>query len=159
MNEKLIDLLITFALGASPILEMRGAIPFGLGILNLTYPEAVGAALLGNMTAIALLLKFLDPLIKRLMAISKPVKKYLTKLLRKTRHEHSLKFKEFGALFLITFVAIPFPMTGAWTAALISYLFGVRFWPALILIGIGNLGSAFLVSAGFSSINGLAKLL
>ena len=44
------------------------------------------------------------------------------------------KYEEFG---LMAFVAIPLPGTGAWTGALIAFLFGLDFKKSLLIIAIG----------------------
>jgi uncharacterized membrane protein len=35
--------------------------------------------------------------------------------------------EKYGALGLIPFVAIPLPVTGAWTACAVAFVFGIRF--------------------------------
>ncbi len=45
------------------------------------------------------------------------------------------------------FVAIPLPLTGAWTGAIIAYLLGLRFWFAFISIGLGVLIAGVIVTA------------
>lgn len=152
MTQELLNILLTFGMAMLPILEVRGAIPFGIGVLGMSTIQAFLWAVLGNITIVAILLTFLDPVTKFLMKHSKWFNNFLTKLFHKTRHKHSLRFNELGAIFLITFVAIPLPVTGAWTGSLLAYLFGVRFWPALILISIGIIGAATLISVGFESI-------
>jgi uncharacterized membrane protein len=34
--------------------------------------------------------------------------------------------EKYGSLGLATFVAIPLPMTGAWTACAVAFVFGIR---------------------------------
>lgn len=152
MEENLLNILITVGIAMSPVLEARGAIPFAMGVLHMPLWQAFLWAVLGNITIVIILLRFLEPVTTFLMKHSKFFNEWLTALFHKTRHKHSLKFNEIGAVFLITFVAIPLPVTGAWTGSLIAFLFGVRFWPALILISIGVICSGTLVSLGFESI-------
>lgn len=145
---------ITLVLSMLPIVE-KGAIPFAIGVLGLPPLQAAFVAIIGNLISVVILLKFLDPVTKFLMKHSKVLNAYLTKLFEKTRHKHSLRFNEVGAIFLILFVAVPSPVTGPWTGSLIAFLFGVKFWHALLLIGIGVVGACTLFALGFESITSI----
>jgi uncharacterized membrane protein len=155
METDLLNILITFGIGMLPILEVRGAIPFAVGVLGMSPLAAYIWGVLGNIAIVAILLSLLDPVTKLLMKHSKFFNEWLSKLFDKTRHKHSHRFNELGAIFLISFVGIPLPITGAWTGSLIAFLFGIRFWPAFILISIGVLISGGLISLGFESITSI----
>jgi len=45
------------------------------------------------------------------------------------------------------FVAIPLPMTGAWTGCAVAFLLGFRFWPALAAIAAGVAAAGIIVTA------------
>jgi hypothetical protein len=45
------------------------------------------------------------------------------------------------------FVAIPLPITGAWTGSLAAYLFGLPFGKSLLFIFLGVFTAAIVVSA------------
>ncbi|NTV27954.1 MAG: small multi-drug export protein, partial [Methanothrix sp.] len=47
---------------------------------------------------------------------------------------------------LAIFVAIPLPMTGAWTGCAIAFLLGFRFWPAFAAITAGVLMAGVIVT-------------
>ena len=52
---------------------------------------------------------------------------------------------------LLIFVAIPLPGTGAWTGSLAAAVMGMRFWKAMLAIGLGVLlagGAMTLISYG-----------
>ena len=53
--------LITFFVGMVPIIELRGAIPIGVG-LGLSYFEAFICSFLGNIVPIYFIVKFIRPL-------------------------------------------------------------------------------------------------
>jgi len=57
----------------------------------------------------------------------------------RTEHKYSSRFKKLGALALVTFVAIPLPITGAWTGTLAAYIFRIPPKKALPLIFAGVL--------------------
>ncbi|MBU4602339.1 small multi-drug export protein [bacterium] len=86
-------------------------------------------AVLGNIVPAIFLLLFL-----------KPFSEYLRQwyyfdiffewLFKRTRRNSEGKFEKYGALFLLFFVAIPLPATGAWTGSVAAFIFGIRFWYA-----------------------------
>jgi len=41
---------------------------------------------------------------------------------------------------------LPLPFTGAWTASLVAYILGIRFWPAFLAILAGVIGAAIIVT-------------
>ena len=66
-------------------------------------------------------------------------------LFERTRKRADSKIKRFEYIGLILFVAVPLPFTGAWTGALIAYLFDLDFKKSLITIFIGVLIAAFIM--------------
>ena len=116
-------------LSALPITELRGAIPLALTIYKMPILQAYIFAVLGNIVPAIFLLLFL-----------KPFSEYLRRwyffdiffewLFKRTRWNNQEKFEKYGALFLLFFVAIPFPATGAWTGSVAAFIFGIRFWYA-----------------------------
>jgi uncharacterized membrane protein len=149
--------LIVALLAALPVLELRGAIPVGK-ILGLPMEANFFWAVIGNMLPIFIILKVLDPVSKWLMRHSNWCNRAMTKLFAKTRVKHTKKFEKTGAACLIAFVAIPFPGTGAWTGALIAYLFNIPYWKAILLIFFGVLGAAIIVSMTMESVTQLPAL-
>ena len=55
--------------------------------------------------------------------------------------------EKYGAIALITFVAIPLPFTGAWTGSIGAFLFNIPFKKAfpLILLGVLISGAIMLL--------------
>jgi uncharacterized membrane protein len=58
-------------------------------------------------------------------------------LFARTRRK-SAGIEKYEALGLTLFVAIPLPMTGAWTGAMAGFLMGIPFWKSLLcnLLGV-----------------------
>ena len=67
-------------------------------------------------------------------------------LFAKTRKRANDKIKKYEHLGLLVFVAIPLPFTGAWTGALIAYLFDLNFYKSLITIFIGVIIAATIIT-------------
>lgn len=121
----------------APVGEMRAAIPLGLGIYKLPPWEAYFWAVSGNIVSAALVVYIIAPAAKFLMAHSELLNRFLSCIFERTRKKHNGTYEKWGDLALVIFVAIPLPMTGAWTAAIVAFLFGIPFWRALFLISIG----------------------
>ncbi|MEA2076212.1 MAG: small multi-drug export protein [Euryarchaeota archaeon] len=51
--------------------------------------------------------------------------RFFTWLFSRTRRYNN-RIEKYGALGLIPFVAIPLPITGAWTACAVAFVFGIR---------------------------------
>jgi uncharacterized membrane protein len=128
--------LIVFGMAMLPILELRGAIPYGL----LTDPQlsiirTYIVAVLGNFVPVIPILLFLRP-VSEFLRKAPVFDKFLTWLFARTRRRGRL-IEKYEAVGLTLFVAIPLPVTGAWTGALAAFIFGVRFRYAVVCIALG----------------------
>ncbi len=143
MNEEYLKLLITAMM---PIGELRAAIPLGLTIYNLNFFETFLISVLGNMAPITLIIFLLNPISKLLSKHSQFFRWFFHWLFERTRRKHSKKFEVLEEVALVSFVAIPLPMTGAWTGALASFVFGIPPKKALPLIFLGVLIAGVIVT-------------
>ena len=144
--------LATFIISMLPVSELRGAIPLAIGVYHLDPIQTYFIAIIGNIIPVVFILKYIDPISKYLMSKSKFFNKFFTHLFEHTRKKHNGKFEKWGALALITFVAIPLPITGGWSGALAAFVFGIPFWRALSLISLGIMIAGVIVmglSLGF----------
>ena len=128
------DVLATFFTAMAPIGELRVAIPLGVLTHDLTWYEAYAWAVLGNLVPVPLLLWGLEPASKVLGTFPNPAGRFLNWRAERLRRSRSETFDRWGALALIPFVAIPLPVTGAWTGCLAAWVFGVRKPTALLAI-------------------------
>jgi uncharacterized membrane protein len=131
----------------TPIGELRAALPIALTVYDMPFWQAYLFSVVGNMIPVALILWFFDPISQWLMKYSQFFRKFFEKLFEKTRSKHSAKFEKWGALALITFVAIPLPVTGAWTGSLAALLFGIPFKKAFPTILLGVMIAGVIVAA------------
>lgn len=134
-------------IAAIPIAELRAAIPAGLSIFNLSWPSVLIFSVLGNILPLPFILFLLEPLSKILQKKSKWFNKFFTWLFERTRHKFYEHHAKWGDLALVIFVAIPLPMTGAWSGAIAAFLFGIPFWRALLLISLGVIIAGIIVTA------------
>lgn len=107
-----------------PISELRASIPLALGMYKMDVSQAFILSVIGNMLPVVPLLLFLDPVSNWLRRY--PVfDGFFNWLFARTR-KYNYRMEKYGSLGLIPFVAIPLPMTGAWTACAVAFVFGIR---------------------------------
>ncbi len=138
--------LAVVVLAALPISELRGALPLALA-MGFSPSKAYILSFIGNLIPVLPLLFLLQPVVARLRHIS-VFERFFNWLFERTRRKASL-VERFEALGLILFVAIPLPITGAWTGCVAATLFKIRFRYAVIAIIIG-VAIAGLVVMGIS---------
>jgi uncharacterized membrane protein len=141
---ELSSVLTVLGIAASPISELRGAIPWA--ILNYHFPwyYAFLFALIGNLLPVPFILLFLDTL-SRLLSKTSLFERILQWLFERTRRRGKI-IERYERIGLILFVAIPLPFTGAWTGSLAAVLFGLKFKHALLSIFVGVLIAGIIVT-------------
>ncbi|KAF5427416.1 putative membrane protein [Candidatus Methanomarinus sp.] len=132
-------------IGMLPVSELRGAIPVALGIYEMSVPEAYFFAVIGNMIPVVPLLLYLEP-VSNFLRRWRVWDIFFTWLFSKTYHNHSKRFEKYGTLALTIFVAIPLPITGAWTGCAAAFVFGMKTSHAFLAIFIGVLISGLIVT-------------
>ncbi len=146
--------LMTLFVAALPISEVRGAIPLAVGVYGFSPLQAYLISVLGNLLPIIPLLLFLGPVSDRLRRFSWG-DRFFTWLFARTRRKYIKEHENFGLTALAIFVAVPLPMTGAWTGCAIAFLLGFRFWPAFAAIAAGVLIAGVVVTATVVGVQGL----
>lgn len=129
-----------------PIAELRVALPLALTVYNLNWLESYLITVLGNLLPVILIIKLVGPVSDWLSRKFKFAEKFFIWLFNRTRNKTIQKYEKYGLWALMIFVAIPLPMTGAWTGALAAWLFGIKTRDALIYISLGVLIAGLIVS-------------
>ena len=145
--------LATFIISMIPVIELRGAIPIGVG-LGLTHIEAMAISVIGNMLPVPFIILFIRPIFKCMTKHSERLGRLAQKLEAKAEGKWD-RIHRFQFFALTLFVAIPLPGTGAWTGALIAAVMNMRLRNALPSILLGVLIAGVLVTGltyGFTSI-------
>ena len=136
--------IITFLMAMVPVVELRGAIPYGV-IAGLSVPEAFVLAVLGNLAPIPFLVVFTRMIFEWLRTKSEGLDRMVRKLEAKADKNKEIveKYEFFGLMLL---VAIPLPGTGAWTGALVAAMMNMRLKRAMPAITVGVIVAGIIVT-------------
>lgn len=135
--------IMTMAIAAVPVVELRGAIPAGVA-LGLEPQLACGAAVVGNLLPVP----FIILLVRQAFDLLRKHPFFATKIdaLERRAHLKGRLVRKYRLLGLTLFVAIPLPGTGAWTGALVAAFLNIRLRNALPAITLGVLIAGGLVT-------------
>jgi len=143
LNQLPKDYLVVIV-GALPILELRGAIPLALS-LGMPLAKAFWLSVLGNCMIVAPALFLFEPVTNALRKL-KIWARFFDWIFERTK-QNSDAIQKYEAWGLAFFVAIPLPMTGAWSGVIAASLFKIRFRYALLAIIAGVICAGMVVSA------------
>ncbi|MBO8183416.1 MAG: small multi-drug export protein [Archaeoglobus sp.] len=137
------ELLSVVIVSAMPISELRGGIPLALyyGIPPL---EAYLICVLANALPIPFLLIFLER-IGKLLDRFNPTSQVYRYFVERSERKRGI-IDRYGYPGLAIFVAIPLPITGAWTGSLLAFLLGLKTVKSFSFIFIGILIAGLIVS-------------
>lgn len=131
-------------IAAMPVVELRLAIPYGILQLDLDIKTVFLLSIVGNMIPVLPLLYVLEPVSSMLRKI-KIFDRFFTWLFERTR-KRSKVVEKYELVGLVILVAIPLPMTGAWTGSIAAFLFGLNKKLSFIAITLGVFIAAVVVS-------------
>ncbi len=127
--------IVIVLVAALPIFELRLAIPLGIIKFNLPVMQVYFLSLIGNLIPVIPLLLFFKYFFHRLENLQ-----FLGRLFRWWFRRVERKSKivdKWGFWGLVLFVAIPLPVTGAWTGTVAATLFEIKVKKAALAIAIG----------------------
>ncbi len=141
-----LDLLVTFVAAMTPVGELRLAIPLAIYTYDVPWLVALPISLVGNMVPVLVLVPGLNRLSRFLLSFPNPAGKLLIWQGDRLRRVQSRRFDRYGAWALVILVAIPLPMTGAWTGSLAAWIFRILPHRAIPLIALGVLIAGLIVT-------------
>ena len=140
------ELFYTFLIAMLPVVELRGAIPVGVGMLGRSaLPWVYLAAVLGNMLPVPFIIVYIRRIFQWLRRRSRRLDGLVTRLETKA-HLKGRMVTRYKYLGLCILVAIPLPGTGAWTGALVAAFLDMRLRSAVPAIFLGVVIAGILVS-------------
>ena len=128
-----------------PIIELRGAIPLGMG-LGLAWWQSYFFAVIGNMLPIPFILLFITKVIAWMQKCRFKLFNRFAGWLSAKAEKNRGKIEKYSFWGVCLFVAIPLPITGAWTGSLVAATIGMKFWKALLSCLIGVLIAGVIVT-------------
>ena len=134
----------TILMAMVPVIELRGAIPFGVAA-GISVKQALVCAIIGNLLPIPFILLFLRRVFVWMRKISTGFENLVEKLELRAKRKKGIVDK-YEIIGLIILVAIPLPGTGAWTGALVATVLDIRMRRALPAITIGVVIAGIVVS-------------
>lgn len=136
--------LVVAIMSALPISEVRGGIPAGL-LMGMSLWQILPIAIVCNVLSVVPIILWFNPVADWLSARGY-LKWLVNKLLARARSKKPMVDK-YGVYAVTLFVAIPLPMTGAWTGSLVAAVFKMDFWRALACMVVGVAIASAIVSA------------
>ena len=128
-----------------PIIELRGAIPLGAA-LGMPWWLNYICAVVGNMIPIPFILLFIRKFIAWMTAsrvkFFNKIGGWLTRKAEKNRE----KIEKYSFWGVCLFVALPLPVTGAWTGSLAAATIGMKRWKAFFSCLLGVMIAGVIVT-------------
>lgn len=140
------EVLQIIFISALPVVELRGAIPVAMLTYDFSPISAFLLSVLGNLLPVFFLLTLLPKVEELCRKYSKHLNTLLNWWYKRVFNKHKKKFETWGSLALITLVAIPLPMTGAWTGSLAAHLFKIPLKLSFLYILVGVLIAGVIVT-------------
>ena len=136
--------LSVFCIAMLPVFELRGAIPAGYAMGMTNHLQIYLLAVAGNFVPVLPILYLLGPA-ERFLRRWRFFDRFFTWLFKRTVARSDM-IRKYESLGLILFVAIPAPITGAWTGSVAAYLFKLPLRMAIPCIILGILIAGIVVS-------------
>lgn len=136
--------LIVCGMSMVPVIELRGAVPYGV-TAGLPLLPVLLTAILGNMVPVPFILLF----IRKILAWMKTREGFCKRLAEKLEARALSKsdvLEKYAAFGLFVLVAIPLPGTGAWTGSLVAAVFQLKWKHAIPSIFAGVVAAGIIMS-------------
>ncbi len=135
-----------FLLSMTPVGELRLSIPVGIIIYQLKVLPVLFVSVIGNMVPALFILLFFK---KTSVYFSKKYtifKKLCNIWENNTKEKYRDKIQKYGVIGLTLFIAIPLPLTGAYTGALLAVLMGISLRKSFFAVFLGVIIAGILVT-------------
>ena len=136
--------LSVFGMAALPVLELRGAVPYGVA-MDLPLPTVLAVSILGNLLPVPFIILFIRQILAWMKSKSRRLRGIAEKLEARAQAKGDILVK-YETLGLFILVAIPLPGTGAWTGSLVAALFDLRMKHALPAIFLDVITAGLIMS-------------
>ena len=135
-----------FLMAMLPFFELRLAIPVGILHYHMDPTSAFFVSVLGNILPVPFILVLFHRVERYLRRFDR-FNRLFDRLFDRTIRRAKARIHLYEEIALILFVAIPAPFTGAWTGALIAYLFDLENKKSFLIITLGVIIAGLIVTA------------
>jgi uncharacterized membrane protein len=131
---------------ATPLAEARVAVPLALFGYKMSIPVAYVLTVAGNLLPTPIVYALGRTWLRHVEKRSDWRKRWTDRILFRARKKTEQQLSKGGLIALAVFIAVPLPMTGAWTGAIGAFAFGLPFKRALVGTLLGVMGSALIMT-------------
>jgi uncharacterized membrane protein len=128
-------LILAAMLSILPVAELRAGLPFAFAS-GVNPWIALAVCVLANMAIVPIVFLFLEFVHSHFLHIG-AYRTAFDRFMERTRQKVKPSVDKYGYWGLAVFVAIPLPLTGAYTGALAAWFFGMNKWKAFLSIAVG----------------------
>ena len=137
--------LCVFFCSMLPIIELRGAIPMAFAF-GLPWWQAYIISVLGNLLPVPFILLLINIILKWMSNSKVKFFNKIANFLYKKVEKNRAKIEKYSFGGLCLFIAIPLPVTGAWTGSLVAAVIGMKPWKAFVSALLGVLIAGIVVT-------------
>lgn len=141
------DALATFLIAMIPITELRASIPVAILNFGMHPFEAFFYSVAGNIFAGVLVIIFVENILNLILSHFRSLNDLWQKYVTRIHLKNKDKFEKWGAIALVTFVAIPLPFTGIVTGAVAASIFQIPCRQAIPLLALGAVIAGVIVTS------------
>ena len=145
----MIHYLIVFLISMVPLIELRGAIPYGLALAEqfaLSPLLIYIVAIIGNCLPVPFILLFIRKILAWMQASRVGFFRKVATFVVEKGERGFARVQKYANVGLFLFVAIPLPGTGAWTGSLIAALLDMKKRYAFLSIALGVITAGIIMS-------------
>ena len=130
-----------------PIIELRGAIPLGAA-MGLPWWECYILSIIGNMIPVPFILLFIRKILEWMIKSEIKLFYKFANWIERKAEKNRAKIEKYSFWGVCFFVAIPLPVTGAWTGSLVAATINMKFWKAMLSALLGVMIAGVVMTLG-----------
>ncbi len=144
--ETMPDWLHVIIIAMLPIIELRGALPYGVFLLKMPVMRAALLSVVGNIIPAPFIILLAKKILDAMSSSSNEKIANLSESIKKHGMKKSSRIEKYTFWGLVVFVGIPLPGTGAWTGALIASILQLDPKKSILAVSLGTIMAAIIVT-------------
>lgn len=129
-----------------PIVELRGSIPVGWFAFDMPWWLVYLLAVIGNLIPVPFILLLIRKVLEWMERSKVRFFNRLAGWISRKADKNIDKIQKYGFWGVCLFIAIPLPMTGAWTGSLVAATIKMNFWKAFFSALLGVMIAGVIVT-------------